>query len=488
MRQLSSFTPNFYFTSPKIELSPLHFTLVKFSRVGEGRNVSLLCKVISVPESTLVWLFNGQLLPNSSLNLFVETNAYPTSPLPAPLIPASPHLPLPVEKKSELLILNATQEENGTFLCVARNAAGTAYANFTLRVLSRLEAEGNSSPLAEYGLGGLPLLVSNYPNLFIILLSGLAMILLTVVVLSLAFLLCRCSRRCRRRKGEGQQKGMPGTLSRGQADGSTCNSNNAGLNGSDKLDGSGEKCELSRNLSDVSTITTNPKSSVYLLSSSTTTEGMGDSNPDLIEGVRKREEASSYFHQQQQQGVQSGFASSTLPRALRKAEGGGPSVSVVGWPFLHPPEFSVVPSNYLDLSKYPKEYISPQPLSLPFGQELAVGYHNHGNMGTYEYIPTILYPGPFPQEQMQLSLEYSRPIPNCVCTPIFEGNEDSVSGNSSSNVKGESRKKDENLAGPGPTGASPDRGKVQSEVVNRVKVQFNTESPDEGYEDGGTEI
>src|SRR5687768_8776166 len=106
---------------------------------GEGKNVSLLCKVTSTPEASLEWLFNGQPVSNSSFNILIETSSsIPTmfsssssqgSASTSAFISSSSSslasfAPTGIvggatEKKSELLILNATAEENGTFLCVA---------------------------------------------------------------------------------------------------------------------------------------------------------------------------------------------------------------------------------------------------------------------------------------------------------------------------------------------------------------------------------
>jgi hypothetical protein len=250
--------------------------------------VSLLCKVVSVPESTLEWVLNGQPLSNSSLNVFIETSSpYYVGPLG------------PIEKKSELLILNATSEENGTFLCSATNPAGTATANFTLRVIIRTDED-----LTQEGfvLLDIPTLIANYPNLFLILLSTFSVIILLLGLLPIVFLICKCTRVCRRRKqGPSSSSTIP---------------------------------------TDTSTTLSAAKSNVFLLSSPDT-----DSNPDIIEEATKRVEGDgsntpghpipNYDHHSHQHYYQ-------IPPP--------------------PPQLYSVPA--MDLAKYPKQYYH-HPYELP---------------------------------------------------------------------------------------------------------------------------
>lgn len=211
-----------------------------------------------------------------------------------------------VEKKSELLILNATAEENGTFVCVARNPAGVSMANFTLRVLTKYESE------LPTDLGSIPSFVSNYPNLMIIIVSTLAVIVLVIILVCFSFLLCKCSRLCgfgkrrrsnsaspsgtssgRRAKGDGDNNGS----GNGKGKGGKGGKGHKSLDGKDGtmnsvVSGLGGVCggKLDRHLSETSTLTTHTKSngSVFLLSTSSEL-GLGDSNPDLIEGVKRVE-------------------------------------------------------------------------------------------------------------------------------------------------------------------------------------------------------
>lgn len=97
-----------------------------YLELTEGRNISLLCKITSIPEATISWWFQGQLLQNDS---FLEPNL---------------HLYYYIEegveeKRSELYIFNTKPENNGTFSCVAENLAGRTQTNYTIRVIVKEE-------------------------------------------------------------------------------------------------------------------------------------------------------------------------------------------------------------------------------------------------------------------------------------------------------------------------------------------------------------
>lgn len=100
------------------DVSPTTFYL----EIAEGKNVSLLCNVKSIPPARVSWWFQGQLLQNDTivapgihLLYFIEEGQ--------------------TDKHSELLIYNTNSEDNGTFVCSAENSAGISYANFTIRVI-----------------------------------------------------------------------------------------------------------------------------------------------------------------------------------------------------------------------------------------------------------------------------------------------------------------------------------------------------------------
>lgn len=451
--------------------------------------MSLLCKVLSVPESSLEWLFNGLPLTNASLNLLVETSSSYVPSLGTFSTSTAPSLTTPVEKKSELLILNATSEENGTFLCLARNPAGVASANFTLRVLSDT---GGSLDLSSGDLSsfGLPQLVTNYPNLFIIGLSTVAVIGLLLILGTFSFLLCQCSRCCGRRRGGSTQNGsLYSTATPGK--GVT-----GGVPG--KLDRNGI------NLSDASTLTTNTKKSssntngsVFLLSSSS----VGDSNPDLIEGVALNAslrgdgdglDSNIYNSTINPQGYEPGYYG-TQQRLLSPcfhSEGGQGTQR--GWPVDYGLPYSTPPpppAGY-DLSKYPKEYLSQAP------------------QGPYEYtVSPVLYsdypPAFYPYQGPGYSPGYSTvppgppsSNPNCSCGPILEGNETEEQEPAPTKTVSTSPSPPERL-NPNP-GASLGDSRVKIGVASKkgadsspraavLAAQQINESPDEGYEDGGAE-
>ncbi len=97
-----------------------------YLEIPEGKNVSLLCRVNAVPEATVTWRFQDRVLQNDStvapgvhLYYYVEEGA--------------------IEKRSELFIFNANVVDNGTFVCVAKNQAGTAQSNYTIRIVLKEE-------------------------------------------------------------------------------------------------------------------------------------------------------------------------------------------------------------------------------------------------------------------------------------------------------------------------------------------------------------
>lgn len=104
------------------DVSPTTFYL----EIAEGKNLSLLCHVNAAPEARVSWWFQGRVLQNDTLvapgvhlTYYIEEGAE--------------------EKRSELFIYNTNTEDNGTFICSAENAAGTAQSNFTIRIIVKEE-------------------------------------------------------------------------------------------------------------------------------------------------------------------------------------------------------------------------------------------------------------------------------------------------------------------------------------------------------------
>lgn len=97
-----------------------------YLEISEGKNVSLVCRVNSVPEAKVSWRFRDSVLQNDSviapgvhLYYYLEEGS--------------------VEKVSELFIFNANVEDNGTFICQAENQAGKAQSNYTIRIVLKEE-------------------------------------------------------------------------------------------------------------------------------------------------------------------------------------------------------------------------------------------------------------------------------------------------------------------------------------------------------------
>ncbi|CAD7079212.1 unnamed protein product [Hermetia illucens] len=95
-----------------------------YTEIVEGRNISLMCTVRAIPEATVLWLFNGQVLNNDTLLENLHMYYY---------IDESGG----EEKRSEVFIYNVGPEDNGTFSCIGRNTAGTSFSNYTIRVLMK---------------------------------------------------------------------------------------------------------------------------------------------------------------------------------------------------------------------------------------------------------------------------------------------------------------------------------------------------------------
>ncbi|CAG9826182.1 unnamed protein product [Diabrotica balteata] len=149
-------------------ITPTSFYL----ELGEGKNVSLTCHVHAIPEATVSWWFQGEMLQNDTMV--------------APGI----HLIYYVEegtenKRSELFIYNANADDNGTFICNAENTAGSSQANFTIRIILK------ENPIVIEVL---------FPFEYILIaIVGIA-VLGVSVLLALIALIIKCRRNNKRRK------------------------------------------------------------------------------------------------------------------------------------------------------------------------------------------------------------------------------------------------------------------------------------------------
>lgn len=154
-----------------------------YLEITEGRNISLLCKVTAVPEATISWWYQGQVLqndsylaPNLHLYYYIEEGIE--------------------EKRTELFIFNANAEDNGTFSCIAENSAGRIQANYTIRVIVKEE------PVVEE-------MTYSYEH-FLIIIIGAGVTAFFIVLLCCCMML-RCrrkSRQSRKRKVSGKDTTM----------------------------------------------------------------------------------------------------------------------------------------------------------------------------------------------------------------------------------------------------------------------------------------
>jgi hypothetical protein len=157
------------------EISPTTIYL----EIAEGRNITLTCKITAVPEASISWWFQGQILqndtiiaPNLHLYYYVEEGVD--------------------EKRSELFIYNANADDNGTFACVAENAAGRTQANYTIRVIVKEE------PVVEE---------VSFPNEIFIFIFASAIVICLFILICCCVIICKCLKRRRRDSGnEGSDK------------------------------------------------------------------------------------------------------------------------------------------------------------------------------------------------------------------------------------------------------------------------------------------
>ncbi|KAJ0175532.1 hypothetical protein K1T71_008691 [Dendrolimus kikuchii] len=118
-RIITSLTKYDLACSPK--MSPTSVVL----ETNTGNNITLECLVKATPEAKLTWLYQGQPIQNYSTVLSEPRMYYVENGL--------------TDKKSELYILNISNEDNGTYSCVAENPAGRFRANYTIRILVKEE-------------------------------------------------------------------------------------------------------------------------------------------------------------------------------------------------------------------------------------------------------------------------------------------------------------------------------------------------------------
>lgn len=153
-----------------------------YLEIGEGKNVSLLCHVNSVPEARVSWWFQGHILQNDSLVApgmrllyYVEEGIH--------------------EKRSELFIYNTTADDNGTFICTAENSAGISQANFTIRIIIKHEHK-NVQPYISFEL------------IFPMIVTGSVIGILIVVIILLCITKIYRRSETKRKKREGNKSSL----------------------------------------------------------------------------------------------------------------------------------------------------------------------------------------------------------------------------------------------------------------------------------------
>lgn len=149
-----------------------------YLEIGEGKNLTLQCKVNAVPEAHVFWLFQGQVLQNDTV---IE-----------PGLHFYYYIEEGVEdKRSELFIHNTGPEDNGTFTCVAENAAGRAQANYTIRVVLKEDPPPEDTVIPfEY-------MIAIYAGIVV-----LAVAVIIVIIVSIV----RCKRNRRRKRKKDRTK------------------------------------------------------------------------------------------------------------------------------------------------------------------------------------------------------------------------------------------------------------------------------------------
>lgn len=137
-----------------------------YLEIGEGKNVSLLCKVTATPEAQISWWFQGQLLQNDTtiapgfhLLYYIEEGT--------------------IDKRSELFIYNTNREDNGTFICAAENSAGKSLSNYTIRVIVKEE------PVV---------VVVPFPIEYFVAIASSASALALIILIGFIMLIIRCKR------------------------------------------------------------------------------------------------------------------------------------------------------------------------------------------------------------------------------------------------------------------------------------------------------
>ncbi|XP_053696149.1 uncharacterized protein LOC128743574 [Sabethes cyaneus] len=151
-----------------------------YREIAEGRNMTLTCKISAIPEASVSWWFQGQMLQNDSL-LAPNLHLYHYNDEAGG-----------EEKRSELLIFNTSPDDNGTFSCVAENSAGRVQANYTLHVIVKEE------PVVEE---------VTFSQEYFLIIVGVSAATGFLLFLTICLIICKCSRRGGRRNAGKKARG-----------------------------------------------------------------------------------------------------------------------------------------------------------------------------------------------------------------------------------------------------------------------------------------
>ena len=149
----------------KFACAPLVSPATTYLEAKEERNVSLQCKVKAAPEAQITWYYRQRPIKNESWNSPNRHSYHITE--------EGLH-----NKSSILFISQANRDDNGTFICVARNKAGSASGNFTLQIIAK-------PPL--------PIMKEEVPMKYVLIVGGLLLACIVIIILIICCLLAKCT-------------------------------------------------------------------------------------------------------------------------------------------------------------------------------------------------------------------------------------------------------------------------------------------------------
>lgn len=127
-RLVKSLDPMDFACAPQITSS------VTILEVSFGDNVTLSCQVTGDPDPRVSWFHNGQKITATSSSTAVYSSTNETEANELSFYYTFIGVDGSDSQRSVLNIVNATNRENGSYVCTAENRAGSARNNFTLLV------------------------------------------------------------------------------------------------------------------------------------------------------------------------------------------------------------------------------------------------------------------------------------------------------------------------------------------------------------------